>query len=240
MKYSLGLELGSTRIKAVLIDDHFKMIAQGEYAWENKLVNGYWTYDLKDIHIGVKTCFKNLLTNYKKTYHHDLNKIDAMGISAMMHGYLAFDKHDNLLTPFRTWRNTTTGEASEKLTKLFKFNIPQRWSIAHLYQAILNKEKHINQIAYITTLAGYIHYRLTSKHEVGIGEASGIFPIDSKTLTYDQKMVNKFNNLIKRFLLTTLLKFSIPWKNQVVSNATFIMFSETIIFSALILFEINK
>lgn len=197
MKYSLGLELGSTRIKAVLIDDNFKIVAQGDYAWENKLVNGYWTYDLNDIHTGVKTCFKNLLSNYKKAYHHDLNKIDAMGISGMMHGYLAFDKNDNLLTPFRTWRNTTTSEASKQLTKLFKFNIPQRWSIAHLYQAILNKEKHVNQIAYITTLAGYIHYRLTNKHEVGIGEASGIFPIDSKTLTYDQKMVNQFNNLIK-------------------------------------------
>ncbi len=197
MKYSLGLELGSTRIKAVLIDDNFKIIAQGDFAWENRLVNGYWTYDIKDIHNGVKTCFKNLLIDYRKKYKKELNQIDVMGVSGMMHGYLAFDKNDNLLVPFRTWRNTTTEVAANKLTKLFNFNIPQRWSIAHLYQAILNKEKHIKDISYITTLAGYIHYRLTGKHEVGIGEASGIFPIDSKTHNYDIKMVNKFNNLIK-------------------------------------------
>ncbi|MCQ2792371.1 MAG: ATPase [Bacilli bacterium] len=197
MKYSLGLELGSTRIKAVLIDDNFKIIAQGDYVWENKLVNGYWTYAMDDIHRGVKICFKNLLINYKKKYHKDLSRIDAMGVSGMMHGYLAFDKNDNLLVPFRTWRNTTTSKASNKLTKVFNFNIPQRWSIAHLYQAILNEEKHINRIAYITTLAGYIHYRLTGEHSVGIGEASGIFPIDSRTNSYNQKMVNQFNNLIK-------------------------------------------
>lgn len=197
MNYSLGLELGSTRIKAVLLDDKFKIVAQGDYAWENKLVNGYWTYSLEEVSLGVKTCFKHLLNNYQKTYHRPLNKIDVMGVSAMMHGYLAFDKHDKLLVPFRTWRNTTTKVASEKLTKLFKFNIPQRWSIAHLYQAILNKEKHINQIAYITTLAGYVHYRLTGEHSVGVGEASGMFPIDSKHNDYDQAMVDKFNNLIK-------------------------------------------
>lgn len=197
MKYSLGLELGSTRIKAVLIDEKFSIIAQGDYAWENKLVNGYWTYSLEDITKGVKSTFKSLLANYQKKYKKPLNHIDQMGVSGMMHGYLAFDKNDNLLVPFRTWRNTTTGEASEKLTKAFNFNIPQRWSIAHLYQAILNKEKHINQIAYITTLAGYIHYRLTGEHSVGIGEASGIFPIDSNKKDYNQYMVKTFDKLIK-------------------------------------------
>ena len=205
MHYSLGLELGSTRIKAVLIDDNYKIISQGDYAWENKLINGYWTYSLEEVELGVRVCFKNLLSNYKKTYKKNLTHIDAMGVSAMMHGYLAFDKNDNLLVPFRTWRNTTTSKASEILTKEFNFNIPQRWSIAHLYQAILNNEKHINKIAYITTLAGYIHYQLTGIHSVGIGEASGIFPIDSHKNTYDMNMVNKFNKLIKNKVKWKLL-----------------------------------
>lgn len=197
MNYSLGLELGSTRIKAFLIDNHAKILASGEYAWENQLKNGYWTYDLSDAEIGVKTCIKNLIKDYQKRNKKPLPVINAMGVSAMMHGYLAFDKNDHLLVPFRTWRNTTTSEASSKLTKLFKFNIPQRWSIAHLYQAILNHEPHINKISYITTLAGYIHYRLTGEHSVGIGEASGIFPIDSKTKNYDLTMVKAFDRLIK-------------------------------------------
>ncbi|MCQ2752957.1 MAG: ATPase [Bacilli bacterium] len=197
MKYSLGLELGSTRIKAVLIDEPARVIANGEYAWENQFKNGYWTYDLLDAEKGVKTCIKNLVKNYQKVTKKAFPTIASMGVSAMMHGYLAFDKNDHLLVPFRTWRNTTTSKASEALTKLFNFNIPQRWSIAHLYQAILNHEKHINQIAYITTLAGYIHYRLTGEHSVGIGDASGIFPIDSKINDYNQTMVKKFNHLIK-------------------------------------------
>lgn len=205
MKYSLGLELGSTRIKANLIDEKFNIVATGSFTWENKLLNGYWTYSLEDVSKGVKACIKDLFIDYKKNNKKELNHIDAMGISAMMHGYLAFDKNDNLLVPFRTWRNTTTEKAANELTKLFKFNIPQRWSIAHLYQAILNKEKHISKIAYITTLAGYVHYKLTGEHSVGIGEASGIFPIDLKTKNYDKVMVDKFNKLIKNKVKWKLL-----------------------------------
>lgn len=197
MKYCLGIELGSTRIKSTLIDDKFNVVAQGSYTWESRLIDGNWTYSITSIVDGLRASFQDLLKNYKGKYKKQLSKIDAMGISAMMHGYFAFDKNDNLLVPFRTWRNTNTKEASDKLTKLFNFNIPQRWSIAHLYQAILNKEKHVNEIAYITTLAGWIHYKLTGKHELGIGDASGMFPIDYKTKQYDKHMVAKFDNLIK-------------------------------------------
>lgn len=197
MKYSVGIEVGSTRIKTTLIDEKFKIVSQGSFTWESRLVNGNWTYSINQIDRGVKASFNNLVQNYKTKYHKPLPKIDAMGVSAMMHGYLAFDKHDNLLVPFRTWRNTYTKEASDKLTKLFNFNIPQRYSIAHLYQAILNKEKHVKDIAYLTTLAGYIHYKLTGQHVLGIGDASGMFPIDSKTKTYNKKFVDKFDRLVK-------------------------------------------
>ncbi|MGN0648387.1 MAG: xylulokinase [Oscillospiraceae bacterium] len=177
-KTFLGIELGSTRIKAVLIGEDFTVLAKGSHCWENKLENGYWTYALDDIHKGLKACYTDLCNDIRKRYDKQLTTIGAMGISAMMHGYLAFDANDTLLTPFRTWRNTTTAEAAAKLTDALHFNIPQRWSIAHLYQAVLNKEAHIPQIAHVTTLAGYIHYLLTGRRVVGIGEASGIFPVD--------------------------------------------------------------
>ena len=191
----LGIELGSTRIKAVLTDNEFHCIALGIYDWENKLENGYWTYSLEEIHKGVQGCFANLVKNVSDEYGTELTCIGAIGISGMMHGYMAFDKNGNLLVPFRTWRNTTTKEAADELTKLFEFNIPQRWSIAHLYQAILNEEPHVSEIAYITTLAGYIHFLLTGKHELGIGEASGMFPVEHNH--YNRCMLEKFNKLIE-------------------------------------------
>jgi sugar (pentulose or hexulose) kinase len=186
MKTCLGIELGSTRIKAVAIDGRFKPVSSGDYTWASRYENGVWTYSLEEVWIGLKTALLQVK---------DREDIAAVGVSAMMHGYLAFDKDWNLLTPFRTWQNTITGQAAAELTGLFGFNIPQRWSIAHLYQAVLNGEEHISQIAHLTTLAGYIHYKLTGVHAVGIGEASGMFPIDSDKLDYDAAMMAKFNAL---------------------------------------------
>ena len=194
-KTYLGIELGSTRIKAVLTDENFDILANGNYEWENRHENGYWTYSLDDIHTGLRGAYSALKSDVFDKYGVTLTRLGALGISAMMHGYLAFDKDFNLLVPFRTWRNTTTKEASEKLTELFEFNIPQRWSIAHLYQAILNNEPHVSDICHITTLSGYIHYLLTGRFEVGVGDASGIFPVDG--INYDEKMLCAFDNLIK-------------------------------------------
>ena len=191
----IGIELGSTRIKAVMLDSNHNIISSGDYAWENSFVNGIWTYSLEDAKKGLQTCFVNLKNDFKNKYNQVLTTTGAIGISAMMHGYLPFDSNDNQICEFRTWRNTITSKAQEELSKLFNFNIPQRYSIAHLYQAILNKEEHLKDLSYITTLAGYVHYLLTGKHLVGIDEASGIFPIDSKTLTYDSHMLEIFNNL---------------------------------------------
>ena len=191
-KICLGIELGSTRIKATLIDDTFAPIASGSHEWENRLENGFWTYSLEDIHNGVRSCYAGLKKDVSEKYGVTLENIGAVGISAMMHGYMAFDRSDKLLVPFRTWRNTTTEAAASELTKLLGFNIPQRWSIAHLYQAILNKEPHVPQIAHITTLAGYINYILTGKRAVGIGEASGMFPISGSG--FDDAMLDKFSS----------------------------------------------
>lgn len=186
MKSSLGIELGSTRIKASVIDDKFQPISSGDYTWASKFENGIWTYPLEEVWVGLKSALSKV---------ENRENIAAAGISAMMHGYLAFDKDWKLLTPFRTWQNTVTGQAASELTELFGFNIPQRWSIAHLYQAVLNKEEHIHRLAHITTLAGYVHYMLTGVNAVGVGEASGMFPIDSETLNYDGAMMNKFDRL---------------------------------------------
>ena len=188
MRTCLGLELGSTRIKAVTIDDGFRPVSSGDYTWASAYENGIWTYSLDEVWTGLRAALSQV---------EDREAIAAAGVSAMMHGYLAFDKDWNLLTPFRTWQNTITGEAAAELTGLFGFNIPQRWSIAHLYQAILNKEEHIPQVAHITTLAGYIHYMLTGVNAVGVGEASGMFPIDSAALDYDAGMIGKFDALVK-------------------------------------------
>ena len=194
-KTALGIELGSTRIKAVLIDEAFVPVASGEYEWENQLVNGVWTYSMDAVHTGLQTCFSNLRADVKAKFDVELTTVGAIGVSAMMHGYLPFDRDGKQLAEFRTWRNTITGEAAEKLTALFGFNIPQRWSIAHLYQAILNGEEHVKDIAFLTTLAGYIHWRLTGEKNMGVGEASGMFPIDSARLDYDEGMLRKFKAL---------------------------------------------
>lgn len=190
---TLGIELGSTRIKAVLIDRNHLPIAQGDYEWENQLINGVWTYSMDMIHHGIRTCFASLRADVHEKFGVNITTVGAIGVSAMMHGYLPFDKDGNQLAEFRTWRNTITGEAAGKLTDLFGFNIPQRWSIAHLYQAILNGEAHVSEIAYLTTLAGYIHWQLTGKKVMGVGEASGMFPIDSAKNDYDAEMLDKFD-----------------------------------------------
>lgn len=194
-KAILGIEFGSTRIKAVLIDEKHVPIATGEHDWENRLEDGIWTYTLDDIWDGVQDCYKKMTEDVQKKYGIPVKKLAALGISAMMHGYMPFDIDGKLLVPFRTWRNTITGEAANELTKLFNFNIPQRWSIAHLYQAILNKEEHVSDIAYLTTLEGYIHWQLSGEKVIGIGEASGMFPIDSKARNYNADMLDKFDAL---------------------------------------------
>ena len=194
-KTVLGIELGSTRIKAVLIDEKHIPIAQGDYEWENQFVNGVWTYSMDAVHTGIQACVAGLKADVKAKFDTELATVGAIGVSAMMHGYLPFDKEGRQLAEFRTWRNTTTGEAAAELTELFGFNIPQRWSIAHLYQAILNGEEHVKDIAFLTTLAGYIHWRLTGEKVMGIGEASGMFPIDSEKLDYDEGMIQKFKAL---------------------------------------------
>ena len=194
-KTVLGIELGSTRIKAVLIDEKHVPIAQGDYEWENQFVNGVWTYSMDAVHTGIQACFAGLKADVKARFGTELTTVGAIGVSAMMHGYLPFDKDGRQLAEFRTWRNTITGEAAAELTELFGFNIPQRWSIAHLYQAILNGEEHVKDIAFLTTLAGYIHWRLTGEKVMGIGEASGMFPIDSEKPDYDEGMIQKFKAL---------------------------------------------
>ena len=192
-KTALGIEFGSTRIKAVLIGEDHAPLASGNYEWENRYENGIWTYSLEDVWSGLQESYRNLSSEVFENYDTSLKTIGAIGFSAMMHGYMAFDKDGNLLVPFRTWRNTMTGQASEKLTDLFQFNIPQRWSIAHLHQAILNEEAHVRDINHLTTLAGYIHWKLTGQKVLGVGEASGMFPIDSKTNNYDERMLQLFN-----------------------------------------------
>ena len=191
----LGIELGTTRIKAVLLDERHTPVASGSHVWENRLENGIWTYSMEDIVGGVQSCYADLRADIRKKTGAEPTRFGAIGVSAMMHGYLPLDKNGVPLASFRTWRNTVTGEASEKLTELFRSHIPQRWTIAHLYQAMRNGEEHVGSIDYLTTLAGYIHWRLTGEKKVGLGEASGIFPLDSETLGYDAKMTEAFEAL---------------------------------------------
>ena len=191
-KAVLGIEFGSTRIKAVLIDDKGGTLASGSHSWENRLDNGIWTYTLDDIWNGLKSCYADMLKDVRDKYDTTVTNLAAIGLSAMMHGYLAFDKNGELLVPFRTWRNTITEQAAKELTEAFDYNIPQRWSISHLYQAILNGEEHVSDIAYLTTLAGYVHMKLTGKKVLGVGDASGMFPIDTATGDYDKAMMDKF------------------------------------------------
>ena len=195
-KAVLGIEFGSTRIKAVLIDENNNPIAQGSHEWENQLVDGLWTYSVEAIWYGLQDCYADLRANVKKEYDTEIEILAAIGVSAMMHGYMAFDKNEKILVPFRTWRNTNTGRAAAELSKLFNYNIPLRWSISHLYQAILDNEEHVANINYLTTLAGYIHWQITGKRVLGIGDASGMIPVDPTTKQYSAEMVEKFDKLV--------------------------------------------
>ena len=209
-KAVIGIELGSTRIKAVLIDDTHAPVASGSHTWENRLENGVWTYSLTEVWEGLQNAFRELKQNVEAQYGVKLTTAAGMGFSAMMHGYLPFDKEGTQLAEFRTWRNTMTEEAAAKLTELFQFNIPQRWSIAHLYQAMLKGEGHVKDIDFLTTLAGYVHWKLTGKRVMGVGEASGMFPIDSNILDYDKTMVEKFNKLAADMGYTWTLESILP------------------------------
>lgn len=203
-KAVLGIELGSTRIKAVLIDEENEPIATGSHEWENRLENGLWTYSLEDILSGLQDCYQDLRKNVKEAYGAELVRLKALGFSAMMHGYMAFDKEGKLLVPFRTWRNTNTVRAAEALTELFRYNVPMRWSVSHLYQCILDGEPHVADLDYVTTLSGYIHRMMTGERVLGIGDASGMFPIDSAAKDYDQRMVDQFDGLVAGY--------HYPWK----------------------------
>lgn len=203
-KAILGIEFGSTRIKAVLIDQDNKPIAQGAHEWENQFVDGLWTYSIDAIWNGLQDCYANLCADVKKQYDTQIETLAAIGISAMMHGYMAFNGQEEILVPFRTWRNTNTGKAAAELSQLFNYNIPLRWSISHIYQAILNGEEHVKDIKYLTTLAGYIHWQLTGNFVLGVGDASGMIPVDPQTKTYDAEMVQKFDALVA--------PYSFPWK----------------------------
>ena len=210
---SLGIELGSTRIKAVLIDNNFSIIASSSYEWENQLVDGYWTYSPHEMIHGMQEVYRQLRLDVENNYGIVLQKIGSIGCSAMMQGYITLDKAGNLLTPFRTWRNATTGAAASELTEKFKFKVPQRWSIAHLYQAILNNEEHVRNVDYMTTLAGYIHLRLTGNRTLGICDASGMFPVDESTKQFNESMLNIFDDLTAGKNLGWNLKDILPKVN---------------------------
>lgn len=209
-KTVVGIELGSTRIKTVLIGEDSNVLASGTHEWENQYVDGVWTYSLEAVWEGLQKSYADMASNVEKKYGTKLTKISAIGFSAMMHGYMVFDRNDSLLVPFRTWRNTITEEASKKLTSEFQYNIPQRYSISHLYQAILNKEEHVKDITFITTLAGYIHWQLTGEKATGIGDASGMFPVDTETKNYDEKMLSKFDALAAPYGFSWRLKDILP------------------------------
>ena len=209
-KTALGIEFGSTRIKVVLVDDKNQPIASGGHEWENRYENGVWTYSLDDIWTGIQDCYQDMARDVKAKYDIELESVGAFGVSAMMHGYMPFNKEGELLVPFRTWRNNITGEASEKLMELFNYNIPQRWSIAHLYQAILNGEEHVKDIDYITTLEAYVHWKLTGKRVLGIGDAAGMFPIDTTKADYNQEMVDKFDELVAPYGFSWKLRDIMP------------------------------
>ena len=194
-KTSLGIEFGSTRIKAVLIDDAYHTIAAGDYEWASHLEDGLWSYTQEEIWKGLQTAYARMAGDVETAYGERLTHVGHIGFSAMMHGYLAFDKSGELLVPFRTWQNTNTHEAHEKLSELFQYNIPERWSVAHLYQAVLNHEEHVSKVDYITTLAGYVHWKLTGEKVLGVGDASGMFPIDPTTHAYETEFIEKFNAL---------------------------------------------
>lgn len=206
----LGIELGSTRIKAVLIDGSHAPVASGAHEWENRYEDGTWTYRLDDVWSGLQACYRGLVDEVRERYGVALTTVGAIGVSAMMHGYLAFDADANLLVPFRTWRNTSTGQAAAALTDLFGFNVPLRWSIAHLDQAILDGEAHVPQVRFLTTLAGYVHWQLTGQHVLGVGDASGMFPIDSSVNDYDARMVDAFDARLRAARIPWTLRDILP------------------------------
>lgn len=203
-KATLGIEFGSTRIKCVLIDEDCNPIAQGSHTWENQLIDGLWTYSIDDIWTGLQDCYAQLRADVKEKYGVEIEILASMGVSAMMHGYMPFNKDGKILVPFRTWRNTNTGKAAAALSELFDFNIPLRWSISHLYQAILNNEPHVKDITFFTTLAGYIHWQLTGEKVLGIGDASGMLPIDPELKDFNRTMMDKFQKIID--------PYGFPWK----------------------------
>ena len=207
---ALGIEFGSTRIKAVLVDEKNEPIASGGHEWENRYENGIWTYSLEDIWGGIQDCYQELVKDVQEKYEVELTSVGAMGISAMMHGYMPFNKAGEILVPFRTWRNNITEEASNALTELFNYNIPQRWSIAHLYQAILNKEEHVKDIDYIATLEAYVHWKLTGEKVLGIGDAAGMFPVDIEKKDYNQSMIDKFDGLAAPYGFSWKLRDIMP------------------------------
>lgn len=209
-KTILGIELGSTRIKGVLVNRENNPIASGSYDWENRFVEGVWTYHLEDVWTGIRKCYRNLAENVRRRYDTEIYRLGAIGVSGMMHGYIPIDKEGKWLTPFRTWRNTATEQASEELTDLFHYHIPQRFSIAHLRQAILKKEEHVKDIDFLTTLAGYVHWRLTGQKVLGIGEASGMFPIDTVKKDYNPVMVKQFDELVEPMQYPWKLKDILP------------------------------
>ena len=223
-KAILGIEFGSTRIKAVLIDQENKPIAQGSHTWENQLVDGLWTYSVEAIWYGLQDCYADLRKNVNELYDTEIETLAAIGFSAMMHGYMAFDKSEKILVPFRTWRNTNTGQAAAALSELFVYNIPLRWSISHLYQAILNNEEHVADIDFLTTLAGYVHWQVTGERVLGVGDASGMIPVDPATKNYSAEMVAKFDNLVApkgySWKLTDILpKVSLAGQNSIFAGA---------------------
>lgn len=203
-KATLGIEFGSTRIKCALIDEDCNPIAQGSHTWENQLIDGLWTYSIDDIWKGLQDCYAQLRADVKEKYGVEIEILASMGVSAMMHGYMPFNKDGKILVPFRTWRNTNTGKAAAALSELFDFNIPLRWSISHLYQAILNNEPHVKDITFFTTLAGYIHWQLTGEKVLGIGDASGMLPIDPELKDFNRTMMDKFQKIID--------PYGFPWK----------------------------
>lgn len=207
---ALGIELGSTRIKAVLTGPDHAVIAAGAHDWENQYVERIWTYSLESVWSGLQACYAALTADVRRRYGIDLTTVGALGVSAMMHGYLAFDAAGALLTPFRTWRNTNTGAAADRLTETFKYNIPHRWSVAHLYQAILDREDHLPRLDHLTTLAGYVHWQLTDQKILGIGDASGMFPIDIAAGDYDSRMLSQFDGLAADSGLTVKLRELLP------------------------------
>lgn len=209
-KACLGIELGSTRIKAVLIDEDGCVLASGDHTWQNRLEDGYWTYYPEDIWTGLQSTYAALAAEVRENYGAEITRLGAIGISAMMHGYIPFDKDGDQLAAFRTWRNTTTAEAAGRLTDVLSFNIPQRWTAAHLFQAILNGEEHVKKIDYLTTLAGYVHWKLTGRKVVGVGEGSGMFPIDSETCDFDERMITQFNGLLQAHGLSYKLRDIFP------------------------------